>query len=427
MKNNKKLSDALGSIDEKYIDEYVNGQSVVSRRPMIWRTVIAASVAVTLLVGAVIGIPAALRGNTELGDDTIIEIGEQPIIGDAEREYIIDANGNTVLHIKNQLNLPNDLSNHVHYQASQAEIATENYRETYFPWEENIKLAKKNTSPTNLIFTGIPIAKDTYVFDKEVTVYDDNRIVEYDVASGTTSVKEIPGVETKAPEQKVKRTYFSVLSIKITSILKKNNTTGYEVGDIIHIYLEDSFYLDDNVVEIVIPEANNQPPLPNTTSIPVWRPVPPDTEIAYEVVTEYPLDLTTTAAPAWDGVPGVDTEQGTTAVSTFPETEIAIETAYEGVVTAVAEGTVSVESQGYVPPSVPVVTATEPTTNGNAEENNNNTASHSTERLYIVFKNSNGKSFISDEVKATGLAPEDAWRISDSCTIEEYRTGNFKQ
>ena len=422
MKNNKKLSDALGSIDEKYIDEYVNGQSVVSRRPMIWRTVIAASVAVTLLVGAVIGIPAALRGNQELGDDTIIETGEQPIIGDAEREYITDANGNTVLHIKNQLNLPTDLSNKLYSQ----EAATEVYRETYFPWEDNIKLAKKNTSPTNLIFTGIPIAKDTYVFDKEVTVYDDNRIVEYDVASGTTSVKEIPGVETKAPEQKVKRTYFSVLAIKITSILKKNNNTGYNEGDIIYIYSENSFYLDDNTVEIVIPESNSQPPLINTPSTPVHRPVPPDTKPADEIYTDYPLDVTTSAAPAWDGVPGVDTEQGTVAITTMPETEIAIEPAYEGAVTAVDEGTVSVESQGYVPSGVPTATASAPTSNGNDEEVNN-TASHSTERLYMVFKNANGKSFVSDEVRATGLAPEDAWRISASCTIEEYGPGNYKQ
>ena len=402
MKNNKKLSDALCNIDEKYVNEYVNGQSVVSRRPMIWRTVIAASVAVTLLVGAAVGIPAAFRGNTELGNDTIIEIGEQPIIGDAEREYITDANGNTVLHIKNQLTLPSDLSNKLYSQEAATEVAVE----TYFPWEENIKLAKNDTSPTNFIFTGIPITRDTYVFDKEVTVYDDNRIVEYDVASGTTSVKEIPGVETKAPEQKTKRTYFSVLAIKITSILKKNNNTGYNEGDIIYIYSENSFYLD------------------NDADTPI-------TEIAYEIHTDYPLDLTTTAAPAWHGVPGVDTEQGTAAVSTFPETEIAIETAYEGVVTAVAEGTVSAVSQGYIPPSVPVVTATEPNaTNGNdaiTTDGNSSTASHSTERLYMVFKNANGKSFVSDEVRATGLAPEDAWRISASCTIEEYRTGNYNQ
>ena len=123
MKNNKKLSDALGSIDEKYVNEYVNGQGTVSRRPLIWRTVIAASVAVTLLVGAAVGIPAAFRGNTELGNDTIIEIGEQPIIGDAEREYIIDANGNTVLHIKNQLTLPSDLSNKLYSQEAATEVA----------------------------------------------------------------------------------------------------------------------------------------------------------------------------------------------------------------------------------------------------------------------------------------------------------------
>ena len=398
MKNNKKLSDALGNIDEKYVNEYLNGQTV-SRRPIIWRTVIAASVAVTLLVGAAVGIPAAFHGNTELGNDTIIEIGEQPIIGDAEREYIIDANGNTVLHIKNQLTLPSDLSNKLYSQ----EAATEVYRETYFPWEDNIKLAKKDTSPTNLIFTGIPIAKDTYVFDREVTVYNNsNQIVEYDVASGTTVVKEIPGVETKAPEQKTKRTYFSVLAIKITSILKKNNNTGYNEGDIIYIYSENSFYLD------------------NDADTPI-------TEIAYEIHTDYPLDLTTSAAPAWDGVPGVDTEQGTVAITTIPETEIAIEPAYEGAVTAVDEGTISVESQGYVPSGVPVVTATEPTATNDNDEEVNNTASHSTERLYMVFKNANGKSFVSDEVRATGLAPEDAWRISASCTIEEYRTGNYKQ
>lgn len=397
MKNNKKLSDALGNIDEKYVNEYVNAPTPVSR-PMIWRTVIAASVAVTLLVGAVIGIPAALRGNTELGDDTFNEIGDLPIIGDPEREYITDANGNTVLHIKNQLTLPSDLSNKLYSQEAATEVAVE----TYFLWEDNIKLAKNDTSPTNLIFTGIPISKDTYVFDKDVTVYDDNRIVEYDVASGTTAIKEIPGVETSEPQIKTKRTYFSVLAIKITSILKKNNNTGYNEGDIIYIYSENSFYLD------------------NDADTPI-------TEIAYEIHTDYPLDLTTSAAPAWDGVPGVDTEQGTVAITTIPETEIAIEPAYEGAVTAVDEGTVSVESQGYVPSGVPVVTATEPTATNDNDEEVNNTASHSTERLYMVFKNANGKSFVSDEVRATGLAPEDAWRISASCTIEEYRTGNYNQ
>ena len=390
MKNNKKLSDALGSIDEKYIDEYVNGQSVVSRRPMIWRTVIAASVAVTLLVGAVVGIPAAFRGNTELGDgtspnDTISETKTAAgniLLNIADTEYIVAEDGSQVLHVKNSATLPNELKN-VHYMAESATPAID----IYYNWDKIIDTAINSTSSESLIFKGVQVGADTYCFDKQETVIDEGKVVEYDYASGTTAYHQYGEPQEYTV---MMRYYFTVRAVKITEILKLNNNTGYNVGDTIYIYSESKFQLYDG--DILIPEAGGVVTVPayEVTEIAI-EPAAPTTEpiiTAAESSGARPA-TTTTAAPAW-------TPSTQSSPETIPEL---------GIETAVAETFV-----GAIPEPAPEDTVT-------------NTASYAPVEMLYIVGSANGK--ISDAARAKGIIDFDVWYVKNSCTAEQYETYNI--
>lgn len=395
MKNNKKLSDALGSIDEKYVNEYVNGQSVVSRRPMIWRTVIAASVAVTLLVGAVIGIPAALRGNTELGDDTLSQLEPGGTLAEiAAGEHIIkwenitDAAGNSVLHASTPGQIPqSDLNKALFGASGGPESAANNLLDylEYINWSNIIGNAKQSTSPDELIFIGTPVSQDIYVWDEETTV-EEGWVVEYDVASGTTALKQLYESE---PYQAIRRTVVQLHGIRIDEILKENNTTGYEVGDIIYFYSERAHTIEqlaqtpDNDMAINWGELGWEIPEDlawETTEIAIE---PAVTEIAVETAVESGayIPATTTAAPPF-------TPEFASAATTVPELD------YNG------DGKVD-------------------ETDKSAEIN---TSSSSGQRMYVARVTTRE---VADVVSASGLVPEKLWTAPHSCTAEEYRSGKF--
>lgn len=403
MRNNKKLYDAIGQVDEKYVEEYMNAQKV--RRPALWRTVIAASLAVAILAGAAIAVPSMLRGNTELGnEDTSPEIGDyiqNTGLGLYETEYITAADGSKVLHIKNSDSLPSELKTAEYMVESATELIGVGYN-----WDEIIDDAVKSTSADELIFKGITVAKDTYVFDKQITVYDSNKIVEYDVASGTTAIKEIPGIETGAPEVKIKRTYFTVESVRITSVLKENNNTGYDVGDIVCIYRESSFFIDKDSTAPQTYAAEE-----TVTAI---DPAERQTKIAVEPAAE-----TTTAAPPY-------TPSTQYPADTIEENAIitAAEQTYTGALPATEQTYTGAISEPYIPDRDERVDI-----NGDdvydekdVDPNSTTASSETVEMLYIVKKVTGS---ISSDVRDTGIIDFDVWQIKNSCTAEQYDSDNM--
>ena len=425
MKNNKKLSDAIGQIDQKYIDEYVNARKV--RRPMVWRAVIAATLAVALLAGGALALPAMLNNATEQSENLPVHPAPGPDyiqIPDSASgvEYITDDAGNRVLHVMDTLEIPKDIAASLGLYNNQIEETAEMM---LINWSNIIDNAKQSTSPDELIFIGTPVSKDVYVWDKEVTINGEGWVVEYDASSGTTALKEMYECE---PYQAIRRTTVQLSGIRIDEILKQNNTTGYEVGDIIYFYSERSSTIDDLAKTPV-----------NDMSI-YWE-LPED--LAWE----------TTEIGITPGIPDNDMSIH------HGDSEIAIETgladiptndmSIHGEETAVEETAVlpstpkpAVESGAYIPaittpamPFIPSNTEIAPETAAPAIDYNgdgkvdemdkaveNTTLPSSGQRMYVARVNTRE---VSDIVRNSGIVPEQLWNSTHSCTAEEYRSGKF--
>ena len=359
MKNNKKLSDAIGQIDQKYIDEYMNGQA--SRRPLIWRTVIAATLAVTLLVGAVIGIPMLTRDGGEIGDGqpqlTFPENEDGTFL---DGEYITGADGTPVFYMSGIYSASGSYYESGDKTASTVEIAID--------WASTLNTAINDPYPDTLIFIGRPVSADTYFFDKEVPI--SGWLVEYDVASGTTAIKP---ADTKVPEIKTQRIFFTVRAVEITEILKKNNTTGYNVGDTVYIYSSYGITLDDG----------------NTGT---------------SNIEQYSPDSAVSSPYAPMTLPAEASSGAYIPATTVPETEIA---------TAVVEQGINLDINGDGKIDKTDLEAM----GGNAQTEDN-----SGEMLYIVNSDSSN---MRDDVKATGIVPEDVWFITATLSASKYRSGKY--
>ena len=448
MKNNKKLSDAIGHIDQKYIDEYVSSRR--ARRPMMWRAVIAAALAVALLAGAAIGLPYLTRGNHEIGDDLPNKPnpGPDPIqIPDSASgvEYITDNAGNRVLHVMDTLEIPQDIAH-----SMGIDLKMEAAEMVFYNWSNIIDVAKQSTSPDQLIFIGTPVSKDVYVWDEEVTINGEGWVVEYDVASGTTALKEMYECE---PYQAIRRTTVQLSGIRIDEILKENNTTGYQVGDVIYFYLERASMID----ELAKTPVNDMSIHHGDTVIDINPGIPDndmsihhgDTEIAVETgLADIPTndmsirhDDTEIAIEPALPIPETAVETGLADIPTndmsirHDDTEIAIEPALPIPETAV-------DSSAYIPatttPALPFMpaptTAVTPETTPEIDINGDNkvdaqdrvedanTLPSSGQRMYVAHVNTRE---VSDIVKNSGIVPEQLWSSTHSCTAEEYRSGKL--
>lgn len=375
MKNNKKLSDAIGHIDQKYIDEYVSSRR--ARRPMMWRAVIAAALAVALLAGAAIGLPYLTRGNHEIGDDLPNKPnpGPDPIqIPDSASgvEYITDNAGNRVLHVQGTTQIPEDIA-----YSMGIDLKMEAAEMVFYNWSNIIDNAKQSTSPDQLIFIGTPVSKDVYVWDEEVTINGEGWVVEYDVASGTTALKEMYECE---PYQAIRRTTVQLSGIRIDEILKENNTTGYQVGDVIYFYSEIARNVDKKLIGPGIPD-NDMSIRHENTEIAI-EPALPIPETAVESSAYIPAETTTAALPFMPAP--------TTAVTpeTTPELDL--------------NGDNKVDAQDRVEDA--------------------NTLPSSGQRMYVAHVNTRE---VSDIVKNSGIVPEQLWSSTHSCTAEEYRSGKL--
>lgn len=414
MNNNKRLSDAIGHIDQKYIDEYVSSRR--ARRPMMWRAVIAAALAVALLAGAAIGLPYLTRGNHEIGDDLPNKPnpGPDPIqIPDSASgvEYITDDAGNRVLHVQGTTQIPEDIA-----YSMGLDLKMEAAEMVFYNWSNIIDVAKQSTSPDQLIFIGTPVSKDVYVWDEEVTINGEGWVVEYDVASGTTALKKMYECE---PYQAIRRTTVQLSGIRIDEILKENNTTGYQVGDVIYFYLERASMID----ELAKTPVNDMSIRHDDTVIDI-NPGIPENDMSIN-----------------HGNTGIAVETGLADIPTndmsirHDDTEIAIEPALPIPETAV-------ESGAYIPatttPALPFMpaptTAVTPETTPEIDYNGDNkvdeqdriedanTLPSSGQRMYVAHVNTRE---VSDIVKNSGIVPEQLWSSTHSCTAEEYRSGKL--
>lgn len=417
MKNNKKLSDAIGHIDQKYIDEYVSSRR--ARRPMMWRAVIAAALAVALLAGAAIGLPYLTRGNHEIGDDLPNKPnpGPDPIqIPDSASgvEYITDNAGNRVLHVQGTTQIPEDIA-----YSMGIDLKMEAAGMVFYNWSNIIDNAKQSTSPDQLIFIGTPVSKDVYVWDEEVTINGEGWVVEYDVASGTTALKEMYECE---PYQAIRRTTVQLSGIRIDEILKENNTTGYQVGDVIYFYSEIARNVDKKLIGPGIPD-NDMSIRHDDTVIGINPDIPDNDMSIHHGDTEIAVETGLADIPTNDMSIRHD------------DTEIAIEPALPTPETAV-------DSSAYIPatttPALPFMpaptTAVAPETTPEIDINGDNkvdaqdriedanTLPSSGQRMYVAHVNTRE---VSDIVKNSGIVPEQLWSSTHSCTAEEYRSGKL--
>lgn len=417
MNNNKRLSDAIGHIDQKYIDEYVSSRR--ARRPMMWRAVIAAALAVALLAGAAIGLPYLTRGNHEIGDNLPNKPnpGPDPIqIPDSASgvEYITDDAGNRVLHVMDTLEIPQDIAH-----SMGIDLKMEAAEMVFYNWSNIIDVAKQSTSPDQLIFIGTPVSKDVYVWDEEVTINGEGWVVEYDVASGTTALKEMYECE---PYQAIRRTTVQLSGIRIDEILKENNTTGYRVGDVIYFYSEIARNVDKKLIGPGIPD-NDMSIRHEDTVIDINPGIPDNDMSIHHGDTEIAIETGLADIPTNDmSIRHDDTEIAIEPVLPIPET--------------------AVESGAYIPattttalPFMPApTTAVTPETTPEIDYNGDNkvdaqdriedanTLPSSGQRMYVAHVNTRE---VSDIVKNSGIVPEQLWSSTHSCTAEEYRSGKL--
>lgn len=421
MNNNKKLSDAIGHIDQKYIDEYVS--SGRARRPMMWRAVIAAALAVALLAGAAIGLPYLTRDNNEIGDDLPNKPnpGPDPIrIPDSASgvEYITDDAGNRVLHVQGTTQIPEDIA-----YSMGLDLKAKSMEMVFYNWSNIIGNAKQSTSPDQLIFIGTTVSKDVYVWDEEVAINGEGWVVEYDVASGTTALKEMYECE---PYTAIRRTTVQLSGIRIDEILKENNTTGYEVGDVIYFYSEIARNVDKKLIGPGIPDNDMSIHWDRSEDL-VWETTVPG-------IPENDMSIN-------HGNTEIDIETGLADIPTndmsihHGDTEIAIETVLPIPETAVESGAYIPATTTVTLPFMPApTTAVTPETTPEIDIDGDNkvgtqdriedanTLPSSGQRMYVAHVNTRE---VSDIVKNSGIVPEQLWSSTHSCTAEEYRSGKL--
>lgn len=227
MNNGEKLSKAIGRINQSYVNEYINSTEA---RPRSRRRALTVAVAAALTAAVLIAaIPAILRHDSD-------RLPDIPSVDGLSYEASTAADGGQVIHAVNAyLDVDAGAAGRHRWNMS---------AESAYAWDQNIAVMQSSESPNNLMFSGIPYRVDTYCFDRQVEYTEKNGVISYDVASGTTKVDILPGQSGKT-YMRTRRTVCHIASIQITNIYNHTNNTGYNVGDVIYIYSEYSYYLSD--------------------------------------------------------------------------------------------------------------------------------------------------------------------------------------
>lgn len=188
MRKINKLNDALGSIDEKFIGEYIGE---VPKKVAPWRIYAAMAASLAVVISAIC-IPLVLNRSDdgELEEDTSAPIYTGIAELEASSEVITDSLGREVIHTKNA-GLPDGT------------LVGQN---SALEWHTTSYCYMTHDTPSLLTIKGIKVSSDSYSYK---SVGDDG--VEY-----------------------IRICYVS--GIRITDMLKENNTSGYEEGDIIYVF-----------------------------------------------------------------------------------------------------------------------------------------------------------------------------------------------
>ncbi|MBO5416803.1 MAG: hypothetical protein J6A83_09265 [Clostridia bacterium] len=188
MRKINKLNDAIGGIDEKFVEEYIE---CAPRKRIPWKTIAVSAACFAVILSAVY-LPFALRKVPDKGDKSSTEVPFYTGMAglEASSEVIIDSLGREVLHTKNA-GLPDGT---LVGQNSALDWCTTSY------------CYMTHDTPSLLAIKGIKVSSDSYSYK---SVGEDG--AEY-----------------------VRICYVS--GIRISDMLKENNTSGYDEGDIIYVF-----------------------------------------------------------------------------------------------------------------------------------------------------------------------------------------------
>lgn len=228
MKNSEIISDALGGVDEKFVSEYTSRMEGAKRAPRARRiTAIVAAAALAALLATAL-IPALHYGKRPSDNESISvpDGATYNTINPAEP----DASISQITHVVNGYILAKA-------NGSTSKVPLDTEHELAYAWNINIPILTESKSPDSLLFRGQVIQTDTYCFDREVTVID-GVYVSYDPKTGSTSYDSYGATSVSTA---VQRTVVNITSVKITGVMKEDNTTGYSVGDTIRLYSEHRF------------------------------------------------------------------------------------------------------------------------------------------------------------------------------------------
>ncbi|MBQ8141107.1 MAG: hypothetical protein IJ038_05370 [Clostridia bacterium] len=191
MKRTDGINDAIGGIDEAFVEEYLGG---TRKKNKVWIKWTAAAASFVVVLSALI-VPYAMRkvpDKSGEGDGGTAEatvpagmVGLEPI-----SETIKDAEGRDVLHVKNA-------------KAPEGTIVEQNYA---LDWPATSYCFMTHDTPTLLAVKGIKVSSDSYTYERK---HDDGTVYEYT---------------------------FYVSGIQITDMLKENNSSPYREGDVIYVF-----------------------------------------------------------------------------------------------------------------------------------------------------------------------------------------------
>ncbi len=188
MKKIDRFNDALGGIDEKFIEEYIEG---APRKRILWKPIAVSAACFAVIISAVC-VPFALRKVPDKGDKSGTEAPVYTGMAGLEphSETIVDKTGREVLHVTNA-GLPDGT------------VVGQN---SALEWHATSYCYMAHDTPSLLALKGIKVSSDSYSY------------------------------RTKGEDGAVYERICYVSGIRITEMLKENNTSGYTEGDVIYVF-----------------------------------------------------------------------------------------------------------------------------------------------------------------------------------------------
>lgn len=188
MREVDRFNDALGGIDEKFIEEYTCG---APRKRISWKP-IAVSAACFVVIVSALCVPFVFRKVPDKGDKSETKTPVYTGMAGLEpySETIVDKMGREVLHVMNA-------------GAPGGTLVGQN---SALDWHATSYAYMTHNTPRLLALKGIKVSSDSYSY------------------------------RTEGEDGTVYERICYVSGIRITEILKENNTSGYTEGDVIYVF-----------------------------------------------------------------------------------------------------------------------------------------------------------------------------------------------